>query len=357
MSKLNILTVLLLILTLKITAQSKTINIDVTKNDKLNISQIAEGLMVIPLNFIDMDEPSVSQVVLSNKHIYVLISYNVGTDPEGIIYQINMEGKLIGEVGSRDAKSNGFNNPLGLFYSEEKKELHIVYNDFIAIYDENRKLKRKIESIRIKGIYHIFNNRFWELEKIIDMDNKQARYKWISTDLSTLKTDTIFSYLRLFSEERIFSGTSFSDADDILYFTHDYENEIIGIDIHNKVDKVYTFNFINTAVDLSGNVVHPRRNIFSRYINYGYKIRPGERYCFIYDKKNEKGYNIRLRRSEGRKLLSGINDDFLNTGYFEIKSINSSDYGFFTKQGFEVSSIINGIENERNPVLFLIKFK
>ena len=337
----------------------KIITIDVSRNNKLNIAQIAEKVTLIPLHFPDIDEPAVSKVLITPDYLYVRVSDRAIPDSPRRNYQIKWDGTIIKEIGMKDTQTGEFINSVNLFYSESDHELVTIYNEFLAIFDGNGKSIRRIDGHFAKIFYQFYNKKIWNMETKIDRKNNWYTFQLTTTNLMTFEVDsTIYYYKHFISEgERMFLGTNFSIANNTLYFTNDYENEIIGINNNDKIEQTFRFNYENVKKSLTTTFIRPQRIMFNKYIYYGYNNGPDAVYLFLYNKVNGENYNIRIRWNANHNLISGIKDDVFETGYLDLKETNSGDYAYDVKQGYEVSEIIDGIKDESDPVLFLIKLK
>ena len=326
---------------------AKVITVDFSRNDKLNISQIAEDVKAIPLNFVHLNIPLVNQVIVTSDYLYVKVSEpKKGSHP--FIYQLQRDGKLIRQVGLRDAKSNEFIDDYGMFYSEKTKELIISYKTYLAIFDENGKLKRKIDGMTTKACNTIFNYKYYGIEYVFDSKNSKVITRYTSTDLAKNQLDTIFVDKRKIAEdERGFPGFTFSIAENKLYFNDDYRKQINRID-NNKIECAYRFIYKDKK-EVTGNIPdynHMPRIVFDSYISFGY-MKDRKDYCLIYDKKNGESFHI----------TPGINDDIFGTGHFILNQTNSGKYAYSFKSVDLVSGKIKGVEDESTWVLFLIKLK
>jgi len=333
---------------------AKVITVDFSRNDKLNISQIAEDVKAIPLNFVHLNIPLVNQVIVTSDYLYVKVSEpKKGSHP--FIYQLQRDGKLIRQVGLRDAKSNEFIDDYGMFYSEKTKELIISYKTYLAIFDENGKLKRKIDGITTVGYGALYNNKYYGIKYIFDGKNSKVTTRYTSTDLATNHLDTIFIDTRKFAkDEHVFPGFEFSTAENKLYYNDDSRKQINRID-NNKIECAYRFIYKDKK-EVSGNIPdynsmardynHMPRIVFNRYISFGY-FNDRKDYCLIYDKKNGESFHV----------TPGINDDIFGTGHFILYHTNSENYAYSFKSGDLVSGKIKGVEDESTWVLFLTKLK
>lgn len=71
-------------------------------------------------------------------------------------------------------------------------------------------------------------------------------------------------------------------------------------------------------------------------------------YFFCYDNKNKKSYN----------MLNGYNDNTYNTGYTQLKQFNFEiNRVFFVKDGNQASGKIKNVDEDSNPVLFIVYLK
>jgi hypothetical protein len=352
------LTIVLVVFSYLLQIMPKTIAIDVSRNDKLNISQIASEVKAIPLNFLDLDAPYVAQLIVAPTCLYVSVD-DISTGGEMEIYQIKKDGTLIRQVGLKDNETKGFLKARSIFYIDETNELLISYQDYSSIFDVNGAFKRKVENMSITSYScQIFNNKRWRNYFITQPGAKV--YCLTSIDLITQRKDTLNRY-ELITNLRHgpFLSSSLSVADNKLYFSNDYERELLSIDCNNKVEEPYRFEFKNLGKNKVDTLGGFRSVVFNKYIDYGYSLNDlTNRYRYIYDRTSGTGYNVDLcfdRRSNHNK--SGIKDDIFDTGYFLLSNTNSGDYAFYHKNGSLVSGKVKGVKNEKTPVVFLIKFK
>ncbi len=332
----------------------KVITIDASRNDKLNISQIAEEVIAIPLKDIPMNEPFLTKLIVTSDHLFVCLSEG-GFGREKKIFQVKRDGTLIRQVGIKSEEANDFSIAYVMAHLENTNELAISYENYVAIFDIDGKFKRKIDNVILEGLTKVYNNKIWKYSLISEPEAKV--YNWISRDLTTLQYDTLYEYKHLTPTAMgVFAGSSFCVADNKLYFNIDYENELVSVNRDNQVEKSYRFEFRNMPENYVDSVIHPERIVFNNYIYYGYRDYSKKNFCYIYNKTNGESYNLKLHIKDNA-YVTGINDDIYNTGYFRLNKTNSGNYAYDTKFGYQVSDKIPGIENESNPVIFLIKLK
>lgn len=73
-----------------------------------------------------------------------------------------------------------------------------------------------------------------------------------------------------------------------------------------------------------------------------------EDYLLCYDTNKNNAYNMK----------KGFDDDFFNTGKVMLNQFNfATDSMFFIKNGYEALGKVNGINENSNPILFIVKLK
>ena len=87
--------------------------------------------------------------------------------------------------------------------------------------------------------------------------------------------------------------------------------------------------------------------VSSSYIFSSYLVENNE-YFFCYDTERDKSYN----------MLKGFIDDIYNTGNIQLKQFNfETDRMFFVKEGIEAVGKVKGIDENSNPVIFIVYLK
>ncbi|MEE4116036.1 MAG: 6-bladed beta-propeller [Marinilabiliaceae bacterium] len=98
----------------------------------------------------------------------------------------------------------------------------------------------------------------------------------------------------------------------------------------------------------------PRKSIYIKNI---YK---SMRYSFMeFSYKRTAYFNVHDKISNNTwNLEEGITDDIFNTGAVTLRPLEEkSDLFFFTKDAYSLQGIIDGIHEDDNPVLFIVKLK
>jgi hypothetical protein len=87
--------------------------------------------------------------------------------------------------------------------------------------------------------------------------------------------------------------------------------------------------------------------VSSSFLFSSYSVESSD-YFFCYDNKKDKSYN----------MLKGFIDDTYNTGNIQLKQFNFvTEKMFFVKDGIEAVGKVSGVEENSNPVIFIVYLK
>ena len=333
------------------------INADFKKNIDVNLSEIATSCKVVKLETTDKCLfSSVSNVCITEKYIFILSKR---------VLQFTRKGKFIrfiGNTGRGPFEYNFINSfncdmenervyiaspPNILCYSFDGKPLFSIKQnniiDFIGLQNNNlllfyTKYERRNNSIFSNVQYLSRYNSEGKLIDSVKLKEIRQHGTWSATTIKKMHYvsntfNGIFFYYPAWINEAVVRDTLYQ-------IQNDKCTPSVKIDFEEKAPPPHNSNkkgiFIN--------------NIFrtNRYLCADYFTFDKDHYFLCYDFMNNKQYNIK----------NGINDDFNNTGKVFLNQLNTKDdYMYYVKDAFEVCDKIDGLTEESNPVIFLVKLK
>lgn len=333
---------------------TKIITVDVSKNDKLNLSEIAED--ITPINLVKLEEyevVNILKVYINSQYLFAHVMSRREEDEKWIdqVLQYSINGKFIRNIENYYEGTNKLNVPRTIIYDDQNQNLLIYYRDrSLATLNSSGELHT---TQKISGIQMVYNNHIWDFENSPDVDNDKNTVHLTKTTMNGAKKDTILKYST--DSFRVGKIDGLWKVYDKLFFTTDVKNLIYSVDKSNTVKKEYDFRFING--EDQPRFIPPERFLFNKYIYYGY-INGQNRYIYFYNRETDSGLNFRLQHKSSSDNFQHpqITDDILNTGYVRIFPTNSPDYIFFEGREAEREKLNLDIKNP-NSFILLVKLK
>jgi hypothetical protein len=340
-----------------LTGIPEKIVIDINKSDNLDVSKIAEKIIVVPLKKDGIIPIGIVSINLIGNNLYVFQRYK---EKESTTIQTNvnifdLSGNYKGELIVKDPLSEKPLEIINMQCDEYNNRLFLSYRDGYRVFDSDGNFLYFKEKVLLKFFY---KGLFWSVEN--SHKGEIADYSLVTTDLDGFKKDTVKSIKTKLPSNLVEAGVipytlpSFSIHSGELYISFGIDNTIYHVNQKTLIP-VYRFEFKNrprSEYDIFG---APSQLIFGRYIKYGIRIN-GKQGDAFYDIKDKKSLYIKYLGNPN-DLDSGINDDINNTGYFQINLTNNENYIYFVKgkhafKGGEINE-----KNKLNVVVFLVKLK
>lgn len=328
-----------------------TIVIDANRLDQLNISEIAQKVIAIPVKISNFKSIGIEKIFLVDENLFILQRYlDQGTRIIiSHVYRFDISGNYGGELVAIDPVSKNPIEIIDIQYDDTNKCIIISYSDGYRVFDHNGKLLTYCNGIQSQYKF-LFKGHFWSVDH--SFANGYADYSLVYSDLNGQNKDTI----RRLKIKSIGFNTfpDFSIHNNELYFSFGVDNSIYKV---NKLLLLPAYNFVfkNRPFQSTDVFGAPHQLVFSHFIKFGYRI-GFVPYDFLFDTNSRKSYNIRYQ-IDHNEIISGIKDDIYFTGYFDIKPTNIEDYIYFFKKSENlIGSKISETE-KKYPTIFLVKLK
>lgn len=339
----------------------KNIVIDVTKVDRLKLSEIAEYNKVIPLSSGNIKLNSISKILLVEDKIFLKDNFQIDGMPNSRVLQFDLEGNYLNQIGIKEPGENAFMKISAMEYNETNNTIFLYYLDGYGEFDINGKLltfykKNTLIEKSFPTDKYIFQGKFWSTE--YSYNNGIKDYSLVQMDFGGQKKDTVKSlkYKLLKGEsERSFSLLGFSIHCNELYVSTKNDNTIYKVK-NNTLHPTYKFEFKNYNPSFSEKGLSFSPLIIDHYLYYSYFIKAG-RYDFIYDLERDVSYNIKILSNQHGLQVSGIEDDLLGSGFFSIKRTNKEEFIYFIKNQKEVPKNNFKYLKKADKIVFLVKLK
>lgn len=331
--------------------------IDVRRIDHLNVSELAEKIISVPLNIENFKNLGLVDVYMINENLFIFQKYQIDGIPYSHVFRCDNSGNFKGELIVNDPVSNEPLRINDMHYDEVNKWVVLSYSDGYGVFDSDGKLLNYRAKVQSK---YIFKEHFWYIGHSVK--NGLADYSLVRMDLSGKKKDTISAIKVEFPSALkntgigIYATQSFSVHEGELYISFGIDNTINKV-VQNSIHPIYTFEFKNRPLSSTDKIIQaPNLSMVGKYIQVRYFYNSIE-YDFFYDRATSKSYNIKYIRDENLVYASGIKDDYFNTGFFRFNPTNREDYIFFFKTPEELvkSKLYNSFQQK--PMIFLVKLK
>ncbi len=356
--------ILFLFAGLSLNAQ-KNIIIDISKKDKIALSQIADTAWVIPLEINkEYDINKITDGVILTKN-YVFVKKRSETDPAFIIkslLQFDFKGNFIRQIGVINEETGKYQRIHHIQYLENRDEIYIGYKNGHAFFDVSGNLKRFIPANNLR-FQKLFNNRLWEIERAYNLEEGKIIYSLVSTNLKGEDRNISYS----FSRNMLKKGNYFEQVGDLgvysftskglIIFVHDL---ILNVSKENRVVPLYKFDYANDVHQpfMYRFMIHPNRFICNNWGGYGYfTTQVGTGFIYLFNNEKKISYNIPLLYKNNEGQLSSIKDDFFNTGYVLLKNSELNGYCYFIKDKELLNDIISRPEKWSNRIIVIVKMK
>jgi hypothetical protein len=330
---------------------ARTIEIDVTKTDRLKLSDIAEEVKAIPL---ENTNDWFNGVFMSDEYFFVA--------GEQTVYQHDLSGKLLRRIEYPEIISS-------ITGDVEKEILFVAIGNKLLFYDFSCKRIKEVETKYDIGYSFFYDGKIWIRSGAITDDsidpcrisywdislNKEIFTSFEMELLSVHEESEVFAYPRfcfsIFENKPVFS---FGDA-----------------------GAIYGFDGLKVKPVIKWNINAPVRNPLERgifncnaivgkylFVNYCRLLTPEEKeyrdvfYLYLEDLKTKKALNVKYKYNMA-KLVEGMEDDIYHTGYCKIENtLNKEGYFYFSKTASDVKkSSAGNIPVKGGRVVFIVKTK
>jgi len=335
----------------------KEIIVNVKKYNSLNLSEIAEEVVMVTLESPpNLSLYKISKVLLVDKFIYVLSGSieNKGF-PEHVL-QFDLKGGFIKELDRRNKETGVLMKITKLFFSESK--IYVKYEQKVKRYAVfNSKGVLQYSKKYLDSFMSVFNNSLWNENVSFDFDKGVALHSVEKRNITSNKVEIALEFkedlrpraIKNKIESSILSNYSVSGNK--LFIAPYFKN--VGYIINNNAIATYEFRLTNNLPGIMP--IKPNSCMLNNYVKFGY-MSGRNPFVYLYNIVNNKGYNIKISRDENGQEISGIQDDILNTGFVGLMNTNKKEIAYFTKRKYELPEIFNESDSS-DSVVFLVKIK
>lgn len=337
--------------------------VDLNTCNEVDLSEIAENVKCIPLEITDsciIDK--VIKVKTMEGQIYI--------SDNDHIFQFDADGSFIKQIGRKgrgpgehrliyDFCLNQLNGTVNLLTSKEivqydknnnfiksapiKGFAHSIETIDSLIYITSEQYSAKSESgyQNISWLY-TYDNNFKLIDSFnianLSMEKGFVIHQPLAFNFSSSLND-IFFYCPILFIEPLIRDTLYQFKDNMLepYFKFDFGVEEAEFIKQQRIEDGFPYKKLNIL------------NIYkaSDYIFMEYDI-DTKSYFGFYNQQNKVFYNT----------ISGLDDDICKTGKIIPRPLNNSEFQmYFKKYAYEVQDILSNVNENDNPIIFLIKLK
>ena len=330
--------------------EPQVITINVKNVDQLNLSEISESVVAIPLNLKDQQSLfKIKKVFLTKEHIFIVDGSKKNKGFPDRLLQFDRLGQFIRQIGQKEQL-------VDVLLDGKRKHIIVHTRNRIKYYDLKNKAKliKSIERNETLPLDYLYNNTLWDVQQ----DGKNYFLRKMEIGKNT--TDTIYSFSdpKVENGEEVIFGAfpTFSVSAQCLYVAFRIDNKLHQVQ-PDKIKTVYHFKLINhLKLKKLDNYMGLPQFFIGKYFHFGYTVNFGK-YAFIYNTLTEKSYNVKFEYDSKSSLTSGIYDDIHKSGYVAIRPTNDSNHFWFSRYVSELKGKIKGDGSESDFVLFLAKIK
>ena len=329
-------------------------SVDVQMDKPEKISAISESVEIIQLQTLeDNILGRVTKIAVTDNFIFVA-SFKEG------LFQFDKKGQFIRQIGSVGKGPGEYKSVPSMLVDSDKELIYVASSPKIISYDFEGNLINEFLTIRypemlslMDGKLRVATSKLGILQEDGNYLNQNLSYSLNeqgniidSMVLRSVKTETTSGALPP-------SGLSFIhkvNSDYLVYYPVLIEELLIRDTLYRIEEEQLVphlkLNFgdidkENTPFAIT-DIYKSSRFVFSTYF-YDRVSR-----LFCYDEKEKKSYN----------LSDGFEDDIYQTGRTKLLPLDlANDELFYLKYGYELESIMEGVTEASNPVLFLVKLK
>jgi hypothetical protein len=333
---------------------AKTISIDTGNACPLNLSEIAEKVVPIPL-----EDPDIIQ----NRNILMTSDFLFISSIRHII-QNDLSGKLIRRIDCRGYITDNVS------YDPDKEELYVPVGDTIKCYDYSGQLIKKYP-LKAESTHCLYHGGFLWIQSYSVQPDTSFVYAINKINLTTGEIITL-PYEKKIEPFRSADGSSLGNASAFCRLTL-YQNEVIAsFDYENTIYKieqdkdVFLYTDIESPSKTKQDKVIPLTKWEITPSAKGSDIYPlsangfiGD-YLFINYRRDDKFYiyleNMKTRRKYNANQI--IDDIFHTDGNCAISSMSQEGYFVFIKGQDDIKGdSIGNVLLKGGPVVFIAKTK
>jgi len=317
--------------------------------EKYNLSDVAEKVTMVPLETNDACLMSfISRVIVTKDYYFVLSSD---------LFQFDKKGNFIRQIGEQGRGPNEYIRINSIAVNEEEQTVFMATGEKLITYNFEGEIKKSTTFNKFVKFMTFAGEELFVISAemgIGQANNKfknEAKLYKVGSNLS-IKDSLVVKSIELKKQTGSFNpGAQYiSDLgeDQYLYYPTLIKESIIRDTLYrinnSKLGPFLKLNFKRKKNKhlLFKNVFRSKSFLFSEY-NYNRK-----QYFFCYDFNTQKQMNMK----------NGFDDDILKTGSAKLLPLDiKSGLMYFVKDAYQVSEIIEGVEENDNPVFMVVKLK
>lgn len=359
----NILVIILIFFSLPLKSQRK-ITIDVSQKDKINVSEIADSVLLITLDKrFNNTLNKVSDISFTERYFFIPKLNENNDHFVECILQFDLKGKFIREVGIKNDKSKEYIRIKNYQFIKDRNEIYIQYAHGNAFFDFSGNLIDFTDQHNLHNFKTIFNKNIWSVEVDYSFKTGDINYHLVSENIYNKKVDTLYTFLRLMDDESkktkggiIHGIPRYSVANgNLLISIHDL---ILKVDSENNITPMLQFDYINDVFFNYRHTFFSYRYASKNWIFHGYCNESfSNRFIYLFNYNTQTAYNIPIFTSQDGKVHSWINDDIYNSGYVQIKNASYDGYCYFIKNKEKFKDYKANIDNCSDRAILLVKLK
>ncbi|MBN2649262.1 MAG: 6-bladed beta-propeller [Prolixibacteraceae bacterium] len=336
--------------------QLEQINVSIKNSSDYNLSEIADEVTPIILETKKECLISyVSKLVSTKDFLYVL---NANTS----LYQFDKQGKFIRQIGDIGRGPGEYERLSTFTIDEDNNVVYAASNYKILSYKDNGEFIGESDFTRgyIISLSYI-NDQLLLFSRNIGIKTNEG-YK---NEIKLFKLDNNLSYKDSFivstiihktmSASSIIEGNYISNLEDHIYvnFPSPELEPVVRDTLFELKDNLLLPSLrLNIEEEVQGNTGNSRITINDFYRKESYIFT-----SYSYQKKRNL-LTINLTNGKQMNMEDGFNDDFYDTGTVKLSSLSLNDNQlYFLKNGYELEGKIENVDENSNPVVFIVKLK
>jgi len=355
----------LLLLLIVVSCQQKSeqqiipsITVNPSEADSACLSEIASGIDMIIL---ETDESclirGIQEIEKSSQYFFI-------NDAGKRLLQFDISGKFIRQIGSSGRGPGEYTGITGIAIDDIRSAIYVSAFNKILCYDFSGRFLREFKANYSEFITYV-NDKLWTVSTKVGVKNANSADHVNTTNLIRFDSegkiyDTIVVKKVILPS---FSGTIFpqayyiSDPGTAQYLYYPVlvpEPEPVLRDTLYEVKDNKLIPSIKLDFGKAGEIINGKKQVFIRSI-----YRTGN-YLFadyLYGRK-ELIFCFNISRVKAYNVKEGFIDDYFKTGIVQLRPLSlNNETLYFIKEPFDIKGNINGVSENSNPVIFIVKLK
>lgn len=337
------------------TSSMDVIKINESTTTPISLSTIVESSEIILL------ETAESCLLESIFGIEVTADYVFAHDRKNL-FQFNRNGKFIRKIGESGKGPNEYIY-INCFTIDEQTE-HVFIGSLgkILCFDFDGNFVFEINKYKFFDYLKVVNGQLWDIHQGTVKSAKPPMAYQYQIDMYSLESGMLIDTF-LIKTINVEAETFFTSPK-VQYISETYENIYLycPVLLHDAIvrDTLYTYenNSLAPSIKLDfsdlGTTEGSNKNVFitnifrtQRFLFAEYSHERTNK-TFLYDFSDHQKYH----------LNNGFNDDIYGTGEVSLIPLDlKTNHMYFVKNGYELEGTIDGVNENSNPVAFIVKLK